>query len=545
MRLLFKNAIYLLLLCTLLMTATSGCFNNKKRLIKKLNENDVSLSDPQYDEQDIRNIERLLDQEMYGPALAELKAVLSQTSMAIREPKLFILLSEALMGLGREEDAQYTLRFAKSVFNHHNFKHPAFKKDLRKFLNKISDTGPLSILDYAKPDTARDVEKQAAKQQPLVTNSFYETDLRQALFDISMQTGVTIVWDESVDGTVTYEAVEEPLEDVLHHILFANGYTFVKRDGLYYIGSADVKNKSFRQLSETHVVSLSNMDAREAVTLLADPYKPYVNASQQSNLVGVTAPPVLASRIISDLEQIDRPRPQVEIEAVVVEFATSKIKKLGTDWNIASSGWNNKAADFSIATPEMGDAILALNYLRDAMKIKDKVVNWSASIKALSDAGVARIRATPRIRTIHGQTALLSTTKEQYFFITSDQDGGLLGYYNRLETIRSGINIEITPYVDKNNFITVQVKPQVDDVVGEGASGLPEISRRNADTRVRVKDGETITIGGLRVEEDKQVQRGVPVLSQIPLLGYLFSRTETEKVEKELVIFVTPHVLTL
>jgi type II secretory pathway component GspD/PulD (secretin) len=240
---------------------------------------------------------------------------------------------------------------------------------------------------------------------------------------------------------------------------------------------------------------------------------------------------------------IDAPLPLIEIEAVVVEFATTKIRELGLDWNLKSIDWSEREGSLSIITPEMGDAVLALDFFRNMLKIGDKKVDLTASLKALSEAGVAKIRATPRIRTLHGHTALVGTIKEQYFFITSGETGEYFNYYSRLETIKSGIQLEITPYVDSLQYITVDVKPQVDDVVGQGTSGLPEISRRAARTTVRVKNGETFTIGGLRLSEKKSVNHRVPILGSIPILGALFGKTENEEVEKELVIFITPHVL--
>lgn len=380
-------------------------------------------------------------------------------------------------------------------------------------------------------------------ESPVVTNVWFETDLRQVLIDISQETAIPIVWDKTVEGLVTYEAMDTPLTKVLEDILFSNGYVYVLRDSTYYVGSAGVESLSFNILSETRTLQLSNMKAEEAVKLLPDSFRPYVKATNTSNTVCVTAPTAVAGRIIRDLKAIDAPVPQIEIEAVVVEFSTSAIRKLGVDWSLNGMSGGKTKASLSVSTPEMGDAVLALDYLREAYKIGGKTADLAIALRAMADEGVAKIRATPQVRTLNGHTATLGITKEQYFFITPEEVGQYWGYWSRLETISSGIQLEITPYADSLGYITVNVKPQVDDVVGEGASGLPEISRRTANTTVRVKDGETITIGGLRVHDRKSVRRRVPILGSIPILGLLFGRTEKEVIESELVIFITPRVL--
>jgi type II secretory pathway component GspD/PulD (secretin) len=378
---------------------------------------------------------------------------------------------------------------------------------------------------------------------PIIANIWFEMDLRQVLMDLSQETSIPIVWDSYVEGLVTYEAMDVPLTKVLEDILFTNGYVYLFRDGTYYVGSASVDNPSFHALSETRTIQLANILARDAVQLLPEPFKAYAQASSDLNMVSITAPPVIVGRIIRDLKIIDEPVEQIEIEVLVVEVSTSKMRKLGIDWDFSSVDWKNIEASGSISSPEIADAVLALDYFRSAMKVGGKVVDLTTSLKALTDAGIAKIRATPRLRTLSGRTAVLETLEEQYFFITQGDQDEYWGVYNKLETIQSGIRLEITPYADSMGHITVNVKPQVDDVVGEGAGGLPEISRRKADTTVRVKEGETITIGGLRLQNEKTVQKRVPILGEIPILGAIFGSTQKEVVESELVIFITPHVL--
>jgi len=118
---------------------------------------------------------------------------------------------------------------------------------------------------------------------------------------------------------------------------------------------------------------------------------------------------------------------------------------------------------------------------------------------------------------MNGRTAQIAITKDQYFIIQT----GTTQFYaqNTLQSVSSGIKLEITPFTAASGEITVYVKPEVGDVVGAGQDNLPEISRRTANTSVRVRDGQTFTIGGLSLQSDKNTQKKVPLLGDIPILG--------------------------
>jgi type IV pilus assembly protein PilQ len=169
------------------------------------------------------------------------------------------------------------------------------------------------------------------------------------------------------------------------------------------------------------------------------------------------------------------------------------------------------------------------------------VGDFKASLKALIQDGKVKIRANPRVATLEGQKASIIIGKEQYYVIVT----GLAPYsYGQLERIPVGVSLNMTPYISDKGEITVEIQPEVSDVVGTGATGLPVVSKRSVTTTIRVKDGETIVIGGLLQKNESTVRRKIPLLGDIPILGLLFSRTDRRVDEVETVIFITPHILT-
>lgn len=104
---------------------------------------------------------------------------------------------------------------------------------------------------------------------------------------------------------------------------------------------------------------------------------------------------------------------------------------------------------------------------------------------------------------------------------------------------------KITPWVNASGEIITELHPEISDATRIGPDGLPEISRRTVDTTIRVKDGQTIIIGGLIQNIESEAVERTPILSRIPILGKLFfANTKKQIVESELVIYITPHILT-
>lgn len=107
------------------------------------------------------------------------------------------------------------------------------------------------------------------------------------------------------------------------------------------------------------------------------------------------------------------------------------------------------------------------------------------------------------------------------------------------------MRLDITPWTGGNGEITLSIMPEVSNISElDRETGMPVLSTRRAQTTVRVKDGETIVIGGLTQRQEYQTRTKIPLLGDLPILGSLFQGTKTNRINSELPIFVTPHVLT-
>jgi type II secretory pathway component GspD/PulD (secretin) len=165
-----------------------------------------------------------------------------------------------------------------------------------------------------------------------------------------------------------------------------------------------------------------------------------------------------------------------------------------------------------------------------------------AQLTLLINDHKASLRANPQVTANDGMTAELEVGQENYFNILTTSGGYT---YGTLEDISSGILLRITPHIllDEDE-VDVQVEPQVRDVSAQGANGFPVITFRRASTDVRVKNGQSVIIGGLVNTTTTKVVNKIPVFGDIPLFGpLLFRHRSNEKIKTEDVIIITPHIL--
>lgn len=455
------------------------------------------------------------------------------------EPRfpLLLLLADGLMGVGDFARAETIINEADDLAVRPQDERAVAKR--RKVLSEQLAQKPAAPAPTGI-DTTIKVQTEPQKVWPTITNSFFETDLRQVLSDLSMEANIPIQWDATVQGLVTYEAVDQPLDDVLKAVLSPLGYTYSYQDGIFYVGSVKPEDPAFGLLSKTEIMTLSNIKATDAIGLLSDFFQPYVKASNTSNMVCITAPPTMIKRIREDLTTLDEPADQILIEVVVSEINRDALREMGLDWSLNGLK-DNPVWDAEVNNTDIENPGMLWNYSELGVDIGDYTIDLMASLEAMVQSGEAEIRANPRITTLNGQPAEISMTTDQYFIIQTSTSQTY--QYNTLQSVSSGISLEITPYTSASGEITVYVNPSVGDVVGKGANDLPEINTRAAKTSVRVMDGETFSIGGLSLQKKKNIRNKIPFLGDIPILGYLFRYDHTETKNSEIVIFVTPHIL--
>ncbi len=229
------------------------------------------------------------------------------------------------------------------------------------------------------------------------------------------------------------------------------------------------------------------------------------------------------------ISNIDRKLPQIMIEAKIVEINRNKTKDLGVSWFIGDQ-------EGQISFGEMS--------LGGTMERQDLV---SIRIQALEKKNLGRLVGNPRILTLSGKTAVISVgEKVPYRNIVMDSEGNKSFPIQWLDV---GVKMGVTPEVTQDGYIILHVFPKVStyverEYVLEGLTFKdPQPSEKSADTTARLRAGETLVIGGLIKSSDIERITKIPLLSEIPIIGELFTLRNKTHEETELIIFLTPSLV--
>lgn len=363
--------------------------------------------------------------------------------------------------------------------------------------------------------------------EPLISTIFIDTYIVDALRDIAYQAGVNIIPDPLVTGFVTVELNEVPLEQALEMVLYPGGYIFRKIDDSYLVGAADPASPMFHRLSVSDVIQLNYISADEAKRLVSDFYLKFARFDSSTNKVFITSSPTIVQRFREDIALVDRPPAQVTIEVLITELSTDARNALGLSLSLS------KGIDSSSISLNPNEGLVELVWRSPSDLLRAKIV-------ALAEEGKAEIKANPSLTVIDGKTASIFIGKDRYYKLESISSSSST---TRLESIKTGVGLKIAPRVATDGTVTLLVEPEVSDVSGLVlGEGLPLITRRQTSTTVRVKDGETIGLGGLVLQSEQTGKNGYPILSDLPIIRNFIGNSYRNTEETEVVIFLTPHI---
>jgi type IV pilus assembly protein PilQ len=286
----------------------------------------------------------------------------------------------------------------------------------------------------------------------------------------------------------------------------------------------------------TRIIFVNNSNAEEMRTALQNIVsqrgKLDVDAGSNSLIVNDTEPVI--EKIEEMVKTLDRKMYQVDINAKLVDVDVEATRELGIDWgllNLHADGFGG------IGSIEVSNPLAA-----SAGTAKFGTVrSWgelNTVLEALEKSNKANIISNPRITTMDNREASILVGKE-IPLIVADEAGNPI-----TELTKIGIMLKVTPHVNSDRTITLDMHPEVSDLQSESTSqGGIIISTNEADTRVVVNNGATAVIGGLIKNSETSVRRGVPVLKDVPFFGWLFSSSSKATKKQELVIFVTPTIV--
>ena len=351
----------------------------------------------------------------------------------------------------------------------------------------------------------------------------------ELLTKLARETGVGVIIDDTVgrrdngkftSRLLTVNLTNKKISEIIEKICTAYGLSYSNAGGVFMISEGIPRNPSSYLMSDIDSVTTEYVVSKQAKSLLPVFLQDHVKVNEGQNAVILSGPKEVLAKFREDVKQFDVPAAEIMIDVIMLELTNSASKELGFDWV-----WNNNRNGVNIS-PGIGD--LTFRSFGGITEV------FTATLSALVANGQAHVNANPRIATVSGQTASIFVGRQRY--LSQSVDGQ--------NYIDAGITLSMTPWTGGNGEIIAEIHPEVSVMSAfDPVTKLPEKSTRRANTSVRVKDGETIVIGGLNQTEQSRTRTRIPVLGQIPLLGWMFTKTERSEAQTEMVFLITPRIM--
>ena len=434
--------------------------------------------------------------------------------------------------------------------------------------------------------TVQEAEKQKIdKEKPLptkkITMRMHETDVTVLLRALTRAVGLNLIVNENVKGTVNIDIRDASWDQVFLSILNTQGLSYVWDGDIIRIVTPEDINRSLERLTTdqkikaqekdmelvepliTQVVAVEFADASK----LKESLSMFLSGNKEGQPIGSVmvdehTNSLIIQAIYSDLErmvplivELDKPTPQILIEAHIVEATKDVSMELGVQWGglynngdvwvtpgANSSGILGNSLSAGGIDPTSGNVFdsgaAAATGLTLGFALEDIGGGiLSAQLSALQREGKVNILSSPSITTLDNQKAIIESGQEVPY--QSVENGEV-----KIEYKKAVLSLEVTPHVIGNNTLKLSINTKKDELdFANAVGGQPAIRTKSAITNVLLFDGQTTVIGGLSKENSDNSESGVPWLKDIPIIGYLFKGKETSDSLDEVLIFITPHIL--
>ena len=441
------------------------------------------------------------------------------------------------------------------------------------------------VLRLPRPET----DASVADNGGVGVREFQGDDVGQVLRLLARQAKINMVVSEAVAGTVTMRLEDVTALQAIAIIVKAKSLFMDKIENVYYIKTAAERTAEPTE-SESYQFSYSR--AKDIAPLVASQLasKDAPQVDERTNMIFYRETRSNIDNVRKMLAQIDKPTKQVMIEARLVEVNANPKQSYGINWagtfgsaseakTFRYGGSNPAGAPTTSINPVTGEVTTVpgtppffkfddstgqllprdwflnalpgggLNALAGQFAILS-VPQMSVTMRLLNEDADAEFLANPRVVTADNQQAKIEVTRNQPVPQLNFNEQTATAVFGGFQDKKFGNTLIVRPSVNKDNFITLAVKPEISNKVGDlpftfaGATVTsPIIDTRTLDSNVLIKSGDTLAIGGLMQDESAKARTKVPILGDLPILGYFFQERLNARTKRNLLVFVTPTIL--
>ncbi len=419
------------------------------------------------------------------------------------------------------------------------------------------------------PADEKPLSQLEMRMQKKVSIDVSDVPIEVVIRQLAEQVDVDFIKSPNVTGNVTVTLTDVSVEEALQSILDVHGCAYIKGENVVRILSRDeIPEIAERMTTETFEIIYA--DVTEVVKALDKFKSPQgsVSSIQGTSHIIVTDTESKVRDIAKLIEKIDRITPQVLVEVRIYDITSKDNLDLGVDW-YAGRRTNYNSSDYpigdDITVSKSGSDTYVSSITDPAIKagfsagtsktaaategylqfgLLNEHIDINAQLRAEQENIHAKLLANPRIMVLDNETALFDIVTE-HPYVERTITGATVTETVKFKNV--GIKLGVTPHVTRDGMVRMRILPEFGVVIGQvqvASSDVPIVDTRKVDTIALVENGHTVVLGGLKKKDTTEQINKVPLLGDIPLLGSLFKFEGEATVITELVVFITPQIIT-
>lgn len=394
----------------------------------------------------------------------------------------------------------------------------------------------------------------AASSDILVKDSLISLDVTnysvlEIINQVSAQLGINYILFSDVTGSTTAKVKRVRFTEMLSFLFQGTPYTFKEKKGIYLIGQ---RNQEGFRISEVIKLDFRTIEGVEKEIPSDLTKEVELKVLKELNSFIVTGNKQKIDELVTFIKLIDQPIPNILIEVIVAEAQKNfslqtGIKAFLSDSVPETSGQVLGGVDLTLSSQSVNNILGKLSS-KGIANLGKVTPGFYATLQALETNNNIQIRSTPKLSAMNGSKANLTIGESQYYVEeTQSITGGVSSVTNttqQFNKVEANLAITISPVVSGNEHITLDIVAEFSDFTEPVVENAPPgNSTRKFESKIRVKNDEVIILGGLESQSRTDGSSGVPLLSKIPVLKWLFSSKTRKREDNRLIVFIRPTLV--
>jgi type IV pilus assembly protein PilQ len=361
--------------------------------------------------------------------------------------------------------------------------------------------------------------------------SIQDADIRSVLKGLSIKKKLNIVTSKDVSGKISVNVHNLTLQEVLDAIITINGFSYIQKDNIIFVtkGKGNPGENFLDEEVRIFKLNYADMDEVEKVITQLINESAKITLYKPGKTLIIEDVPENLDHVEKVLKALDVPPRQVLIETKILQVRLNDDTSLGIDWSDTFSGFFNSSGN-----------VFTQGFTGAAQGFFFNIMNsdFELFLEALQNITEVNTLSSPSLLALDKEEATIIIGEKLGYYVTTATEAAVL---QSVEFLDTGTQLILIPHIIDDDRVIMKIHPEISD--GIVTNGLPSKNTAEVTTSLMAPNGGTIFIGGLIRDRKEDIKNRVPGLGALPLFGALFSKTENITTRTEIVVLITPHII--